>query len=218
RTGSDVLFGTRVMVPVDGPVVENGGILGAPAFPIPRSVSRDHRFDALKQPGVLAERLRLKNRSNIGTMGLFLASRYGLLATEAALGHLIWFGLGLRPPFWMALSVMLMLAVAIGWVVLWERAAIGFGRLQPQYCSIYDRYFWRHERYWKLMANDMLPPLYGTPFVSLAWRGLGVKVGRNLFDDGCGIVERTLTAIGDNCTLNFMTTIQPHSLEEGTFK
>lgn len=218
RTGSDVLFGTRVMVPVDGPVVENGGILGAPAFPIPRSVSRDHRFDALKQPGVLAERLRLKNRSNIGTMGLFLASRYGLLATEAALGHLIWFGLGLRTPFWMALSVMLMLAVAIGWVVLWERAAIGFGHLQPQYCSIYDRYFWRHERYWKLMANDMLRPLYGTPFVSLAWRGLGVKVGRNLFDDGCGIVERTLTTIGDNCTLNFMTTIQPHSLEEGTFK
>src|SRR5690606_37151093 len=85
-------------------------------------------------------------------------------------------------------------------------------------CSIYDRYFWRHERYWKLMTNDMLRPLYGTPFVSLAWRGLGVKVGRNLFDDGCGIVERTLTAIGDNCTLNFMTTIQPHSLEEGTFK
>jgi acetyltransferase-like isoleucine patch superfamily enzyme len=39
-----------------------------------------------------------------------------------------------------------------------------------------------------------------------------------LFDDGCGIPERTLVTIGDYCTLNVGTAIQGHSQEDGAFK
>ena len=39
-----------------------------------------------------------------------------------------------------------------------------------------------------------------------------------VFDDGCGIPERTLVTIGDYCTLNSGTVIQCHSMEDDTFK
>ena len=62
-----------------------------------------------------------------------------------------------------------------------ERSVMGFRHLKPQYCSIYDRYFWRHERLWKLLA---VAPFHGTPFKPLIWRMLGVKVGKRLYDAG----------------------------------
>jgi serine acetyltransferase len=58
----------------------------------------------------------------------------------------------------------------------------------------------------------------GTPFKSVVWRLLGVRVGRRLLDDGCTIVERTLVTIGDECTLDVGSILQCHSLEGGTFK
>ena len=57
--------------------------------------------------------------------------------------------------------------------VLVERCIRGFRLLQPQYCSIYDPYFWRHERLWKVPAEGYLHMFDGTPFKSLIWRGLG---------------------------------------------
>ena len=58
----------------------------------------------------------------------------------------------------------------------------------------------------------------GTPFKSVIWRLLGVRVGRRVLDDGCSIVERTLVRIGSECTLNAGSILQGHSLEDGTFK
>ena len=58
----------------------------------------------------------------------------------------------------------------------------------------------------------------GTPFKPLVWRLLGVRIGKRVFDDGCAIVERTLVSVGDDCTLNEASLIQPHSQEDGGFK
>ncbi|HKN43578.1 MAG TPA: Pls/PosA family non-ribosomal peptide synthetase, partial [Propionibacteriaceae bacterium] len=41
RTGDNCLLATKVMVPISGKVRENVGLLGSPAFEIPRSVERD---------------------------------------------------------------------------------------------------------------------------------------------------------------------------------
>ena len=41
RTGDNVMFATKVMAPIDGPVRENVGLLGSPAFEIPRASPRD---------------------------------------------------------------------------------------------------------------------------------------------------------------------------------
>jgi non-ribosomal peptide synthetase-like protein len=108
--------------------------------------------------------------------------------------------------------------LSVAYFILIERASVGFSRLQPQFCSIYDDYFWSHERYWKLSDTDYIALFNGTPFKNLLWRLLGVKLGKKLFDDGCTMTEKTLVSIGDYCTLGEMSILQSHSLEDGTFK
>ena len=99
-----------------------------------------------------------------------------------------------------------------------ERATLGFKRLSPQVVAIYDPYFWYHERHWKLSDSPIMSLFKGTPFKNLVSRLVGVKIGRKVFDDGCYITERTLTAIGDYTNLNEASVLQSHSLEEGVFK
>jgi non-ribosomal peptide synthetase-like protein len=108
------------------------------------------------------------------------------------------------------------LLFGIFYLVLVERAVSHFRRLRPEYCSIYDTYFWWHERFWKLSMNPKL--LDGTPFKNVAWRLLGVRLGARVFDDGCTIIEKTLTTVGDGCVLNAGSRLQSHSQEDGAFK
>ncbi len=219
KVGDDVLLATKVMVPIDGPVRQGVGLLGSPAFEIPRTVFRDATIDAhLQAPGELARRLAAKNRHNIATMGLFLLVRW---VDVFVLTLITMVGLELSDRYG-ALSIAAALVLDVLFVtaygVLVERAATGFRPLTPQQCSIYDPYFWSHERYWKLMADTQPSFFNGTPFKNVVWRLLGVRVGRRVFDDGAHIPERTLVAIGDGCTINAGTSIQCHSQEDGGFK
>ncbi|MGW1887020.1 Pls/PosA family non-ribosomal peptide synthetase [Streptomyces sp. NPDC001970] len=217
RTGENCLLATKVMIPLDGDVREGVGLLGSPCFEIPRSVERDSRFDHLRSEGELHRHLAAKNRYNIRTMGFWLFVRwmhvFGLtllgLATVDMYGV---FGL-LMIAFYLAIA----LAFTAVYFTLVERLITGFRRLEPQLCSIYDPYFWWHERLWKV-PDEYLAAFNGTPFKNLVWRMLGVRLGKRVFDDGCALTERTLTTIGDDCTLNLSSKVQCHSQEDGTFK
>ena len=90
--------------------------------------------------------------------------------------------------------------------------------MAPPGCSIYARTFWRHERAWKVPSETYYRLFDGTPFKTVLWRLLGVRIGRRVFDDGCFLTERTFAAIGDDCTLNAGSVIQCHSQEDGAFK
>ena len=92
------------------------------------------------------------------------------------------------------------------------------GGLRPEGVSIYDRAFWRHERFWKVPSPRFPQMFNGTPFKNLVWRALGVRIGRRVFDDGCTIIEKKFTTIGDECTLNLGSLVQCHSQEDGGFK
>src|SRR5262249_14933087 len=72
RTGANCLLATKVMVPLDGEVRENVGLLGSPCFEIPRSVERDSRFDDLRTGDAFRRHLAAKNRYNIRSMALML--------------------------------------------------------------------------------------------------------------------------------------------------
>jgi non-ribosomal peptide synthetase-like protein len=217
RTGVNCMIATKAMVPLDGPVRNNVGLLGSPSFEIPRSVTTDDRFDHLKTGDEFRRRLHAKNRHNIATMVLFLAVRWVELFALTLLGLAAWeLYRGNQVLVLAGLSVAsLLFTLAYG--ILIERAMMRFRPLRPQYCSIYDPYFWWHERYWKLLA-PLVGLFNGTPVKGLIWRLLGVRIGRQVFDDGCGIPERSLVTIGDYCTLNAGTVIQCHSMEDGIFK
>lgn len=220
RTGENVLLATKVMVPLDGELRENVGLLGSPPFEIPRSVERDSSFDHLREGDEFHRRLAAKNRYNLRSMGLFLFVRWlhSLLLTVLGFAALAVHGThGVAAGALVGASLVLGLVLTAGYYVLVERLITRFRRLVPRLVSIYDPHFWWQERLWKVPV-DFLVVFNGTPFKNLLWRLMGVRVGRRVFDDGAIITERTLTTIGDDCTLGAHSKIQAHSQEDGTFK
>jgi non-ribosomal peptide synthetase-like protein len=216
KTGDNCLLATKVMVPIDGKIREGVGLLGSPSFEIPRSVERDATFDHLKSEDELGSRLAAKNRYNLRTMGVFLLVRwmsFFVITLIALAGADLYDRFGASA---VAVATILTLVFTVAYSVFVERAATKFRSLTPKFCSIYDPYFWFHERLWKLLAHPNI--FNGTPFKGLIWRLLGVRIGRRVFDDGCGMPERTLVAIGNDCTLNAGSEIQGHSEEDGAFK
>ena len=218
RVGDNCLIATKAMIPLDGEIRTGVGLLGSPSFEIPRTVERDQAFDDLTEGDQLRTRLRAKNWHNLRTMGIFLLGRwlhvflvmvFSLAAFDAYGGFA-----QLQMAFLLAVSVL----ITPVYFVLLERGIRRWRRLEPKYCSIYDPYFWRHERLWKVPGEGYLHMFDGTPFKNLIWRGLGVKIGKRVFDDGCYMTERTLTTIGDDVMLNASTKIQCHSQEDGAFK
>jgi non-ribosomal peptide synthetase-like protein len=218
RTGDNCLIATKAMVPITGPVREGTGLLGSPCFEIPRTVQRDHRFDHLAAGPERQRRLAAKNRYNAATVGWYLLVRWAYLF-GLALTALVTAGSdGQSDVASMAATIITDVAFTCGYWVLVDRAVTGFRRLQPEYCSVYQPAFWRHERFWKVPATAYIHMFNGTPFKTLIWRLLGVRIGRRVFDDGCHIVERSMVSVGSDSTLNAATTVQGHSLEDGTFK
>ena len=154
RAGDNCLLATKVMVPTSGRPLENVGLLGSPAFEIPRTVQRDHQFDDLAAGPKRDRRLRAKLRHNLVTMGLYLLLGYLLLLGVFEIGDL---AAGLSSDVWPeAAALLAQLVFAVALLVLAERAILGFRSLRPRFCSIYDPYFWSHERYWKLSSTAYL--------------------------------------------------------------
>ncbi|HKS63844.1 MAG TPA: Pls/PosA family non-ribosomal peptide synthetase, partial [Xanthobacteraceae bacterium] len=218
KTGRNVLLGTKTMIPVDGPVREDVGLLGSPAFEIPRMVDRDRDMNASIDEDTRRARLRQKNAYNFVTALLFLGSRWlsvfaALVLWTAALASYDRFGV-----FALFAATVAMAAASIAFFVLLERASLRFKRLEPKLASIYDPYFWFHERHWKLSESPITGLFSGTPFRGMMFRALGMKVGRKVFDCSRSVTERTLTEIGDYANLNEGCVLQAHSLEEGVFK
>lgn len=218
RVGDNCLIATKAMIPLDGEIRTGVGLLGSPSFEIPRTVERDQAFDYLREGDELRRRLHAKNWHNLRTMGIFLLGRWlhVFLVTVFSLGALDAYG-GFAQ-FQMAFLLAVSVLITPVYFVLLERGIRRWRRLEPKYCSIYDPYFWRHERLWKVPGEGYLHMFDGTPFKGLIWRGLGVRIGKRVFDDGCYMTERTLTTIGDDVMLNASTKIQCHSQEDGTFK
>lgn len=214
--GDDVLLATKARIPVEGHVRAGVGLLGSPEFEIPRSVQRDGKFDHLGRGDELRRRLTAKDRHNAVTIGLYLLSRWAyvfgltLLAWAAVTAYGTWGAPAL------AVANLAALTLGVCWFALVERVGTGRQPLQARYCSIYDPYFWWHERTWKLAKQPLV--LDGTPFKTLVWRLLGVRIGARVFDDGCAIVEKSLVTIGDDSALNVRSIVQAHSQEDGAFK
>jgi non-ribosomal peptide synthetase-like protein len=216
RVGSNCLIATKAMIPLDGRVREGVGLLGSPPFEIPRTVERDQAVE-LDEPEQRRQ-LRAKNRHNLRTIGIFLFVRWLHVFLITAFALAAFDSYGGFAQLEMALLLAVSLLITPVYFVLVERLVRGFRLLQPQYCSIYDPYFWRHERLWKVPAEKYVQMFNGTPFKTLVWRGLGAKVGKRVFDDGCHFTERSLTIVGDDVMLNVGSEIQCHSQEDGAFK
>ncbi|WP_420834018.1 Pls/PosA family non-ribosomal peptide synthetase [Streptomyces antarcticus] len=218
RTGDNCLLATKVMVPVDGRIRENVGLLGSPSFEIPRSVRRDSSFDRLTTGGGRRRLLAAKNRHNAATMAWYLFVRwlyFLLISLLFAVAAELYDVLGATV---VALANVLALLFTALYFVVVERTVTLRHPPGVLFCSIYDRRFWQRERFWKVPSETYLRLFNGTPFKSFVWRLLGVRAGSRIFDDGCSLTERTMVTLGDDCTLNAGSVVQCHSQEDGAFK
>jgi non-ribosomal peptide synthetase-like protein len=217
KTGRNVLLATKVMVPIDGPVREDVGLLGSPSFEIPRAAACDLEGAAMSEAS-RKEGVRIKNYHNLGTICWYLFANWTFLFSALLTGYIAlnaYWQVGLLALWAYALF---MLLFSVGYWVLVERASVGFGRLEAKTVGLYDRYFLYHERHWKFCANPLVQAFAGTPLKNLISWLLGVKIGRRIFDDGANIYDKTLIEIGDYANLNAGCVLQGHSLEEGIFK
>ena len=219
RTADNCLLAIKVMVPTDGEIREGVGLLGSPPFEIPRSVERDSRLDHLRTGEALRRGLAAKNRFNLRTMGIFLLTRWlgvflVVLIDLAALELLY----GVFAHAVMAAFFALSAVVAAVYFALVARCFEALSPQPPDICSIYDPRFWWVERIWKLHPIQFFHLFNGTPFKSVIWRLMGVRIGKRVFDDGVHISEPLLTAVGDECVLCHESKIQCDSQEDGTYK
>jgi non-ribosomal peptide synthetase-like protein len=219
RTGDNVLLATKVLVPIDGEVRENVGLLGSPSFEIPRTVDRDSRFIRMAHDEEFPRRLAAKNRHNLLTMAYWLLAKWGYSFGLTLVGLLVadlYADLGAAA---LALGEVAVVLFTLFYVAFVERWSTGFRGLEPRHCSIYEVGFWQAERFFKLQAGPGLNAVFiGTPFQSWFWRLVGVRLGKRLFDDGGGMSEKTLVTLGDDVTLNAGSFIQCHSQEDYAFK
>ncbi|MBN9738109.1 MULTISPECIES: Pls/PosA family non-ribosomal peptide synthetase [unclassified Pseudonocardia] len=216
RVGNNCLLGTKVMIPVEGPVREGVGLLGSPSFEIPRTVARDARLELGERR--LRHALRGKNRHNAVTIALHLIARWLYVFGIVILvpGVALWeVTLGAAE---ILVAQVLIIAFTVGWFTAVERSVRRLLLQAPGGCSIYAPIFWGHERFWKVPAPSYLMLFNGTPFKGLLLRMLGVRVGARLFDDGASFIERPFVGLGDDCTLNERSIVQNHSQEDGAFK
>ncbi|PUB17104.1 Pls/PosA family non-ribosomal peptide synthetase [Yoonia sediminilitoris] len=218
KVGENCLLATKVMIPTDGPLHANVGLLGSPAFEIPRAAKRDQSQSQDFAPSELKDRLRRKTAHNIGTLLAFVVINWAIVCvTIGSLGMSILF----YPQYGLAALVAASLFASVAGVayfVLVEWLSLGFKRLQPQAVSMYEPYFWFHERHWKLSSTPLTRLFAGTPFKNIVSRLLGVRVGKMVFDGGAAFVEKTMIEVGDYTNLNTGCVLQGHSLEEGYFK
>jgi non-ribosomal peptide synthetase-like protein len=217
KVGENCLLGTKVMVPLDGQLRKGVGLLGAPSFEIPRTVKRDRQLE-VENEDELRRGLAAKNIHNTVTVALMLLTQWFsffvvtvlyLAAADllASLGALAF-----------ALATAATLVFSLAFNLLVDVLVRPCMALRPQGCSMYDRAFWRHERFWKMSLGDFVAPYNGTPMKNVLMRLMGVRMGRGVFDDGLGLPERSWVTIGDDCTFNAGSTIQCHSQEDGGFK
>jgi len=218
KLGNNCLLATKALTPIDGPMRENVGLLGSPAFEIPRATARDLEMSRVDEDA-RRKLLHAKNRYNLLTAVLFLLSGWFLVFLQATATLVV---IALFPVFGLAGVIVIggvSFLFGLGWMWLVERGVLRFGRLTPKVVPLLDPYFWFHERTWKMTSLWIVATLFaGTPFKNWISRMMGVRVGAKVFDDGADFEDCTLIDVGPMANLNTHCVIQPHSLEEGVFK
>ncbi len=166
----------------------------------------------------LQRRLSRKNRHNIATMGLYLLIHW---ANAAGLLLIAFATIDLFPTLGRLAIAIALMAVPVFQLLLLRSRRTGLhgvpGARSPKLARSTNGNSGSTSAIgsWCRSADDAVRR---DPAKGLAWRLLGLRIGRRLFDDGCTIIERTMVAIGDDCTLNAASVIQPHSQEDGGFK
>ncbi|MEM7748664.1 MAG: Pls/PosA family non-ribosomal peptide synthetase [Pseudomonadota bacterium] len=216
--GDNCLLASKVMLPIDAQRRSDIGLLGSPAFEIPRRNSNDVAFNPVPQDAEGYARLLSKNFYNLRTMGIYLFCNWLAVFMGFLAGYILLSIFDQVSTLSLVASGLALFFGAAPIYIISERLSLSGNRLKPYECTIHDSYFWWIERHWKLAETPFKYIFRGTPFRPWMHRFLGIEMGKRVFDDGAFATEKTLTVIEDDVCLNAEVSIQAHSLEDGLFK
>ncbi|MEZ5451041.1 MAG: hypothetical protein R3E89_19475 [Thiolinea sp.] len=152
-------------------ITENVGLLGSPAFEIPRVSGTDRDFDPFADTAGTAPGFAAQNRSNFGSMLLYagaafvalfmvLLTIYAAAAVHDTWGATVWFSLlQPAPGSWKSPGC-----------CCWNMPPSGFRRLQPMAVVFTSRITGGSRRYWKFAGSPVNQLFPGTPLRGLIRR------------------------------------------------
>ena len=192
------------MIPLAGPVREGVGLLGSPCFEIPRSVQRDTRSTSSAPSRNAAAASSPRPGTTLVTIALHLLVRFALLRRWLLVVALLPVQ---RPPAgrrWASTTGLIFADLAVLHRPVRARRS-RCHRVPPAAAAVLLDLPAAVLAARALLegAVDRLPAdLRRHPVQAAFWRLLGVRMGRRVFDDGCAIIERSLTSVGSGATLN----------------
>lgn len=132
-----------------------------------------------------------------------------LVVTAVVDGKLDWvFAAGLTTIVsFTAWPILLLLSIAMKWMVV--------GRYKPGRYPVWGSYYlrwWVARMFQKLSWAEMF---HGTPLMSIYWRAMGARVGRNVTIGTSHCVAFDVISIGDNTSIGLETQILGYRVEDG---
>jgi len=106
-----------------------------------------------------------------------------------------------------SLPILLVMVIVAKWVLL--------GRMQPGKHPLWG---WYYLRFWfvrQLTRAVAIKYLAGTPLLSLYYRLLGARIGRDVFLGGAGLATPDLLDVGDGTSVGFDSSIDGSWVEDG---
>lgn len=109
---------------------------------------------------------------------------------------------------------LVVIAAAMKWLLM--------GKYRPTVKPMWSWWALRSEAiavlYWGLAGNAMLDHLCGSPFLPMAMRLFGAKIGKGVFLDTTDITEFDCVTVGDFCAINTTSALQTHLYEDRVMK
>ncbi|CAD6921206.1 unnamed protein product [Tilletia controversa] len=213
---SDTLVGVLSLGPdPSSPLPEGGSCFGSPTVLLPsREQAVEGQFDdsVLFNPSRRLVILRLVVEA-VRILIPPLVTVYGLgytLQIVISLRNVIgWVDtMVLLPAYYLVMfaTPALLVTLALKWSLFW--------RYVPEAWPLWSLKLWLSEgltaTFESLLIDMLLKHLFGTEFLCICYRMLGVKIGKRVCLVGCHITEWDLVEIGDEACLNSFVGLQTH--------
>lgn len=221
KVPNDCLVGCMSTPPVDREEMQEGqSWLGSPAIYLPkRQVSKSFSSETTYHPTTslyiqrsLIEALRVTGPGIFSGVGFVL---WMLILRDLA-HHLDLFHWVVEGPvFLLCMSCLTVgIVAALKWIII--------GKYKTDEQPLWSNFVWRTELITAMFENVAIPALLGsitgTPFLPMALRLFGTKMGKRVWIDTLHISEFDLVTVGDEANINSNATLQTHLFEDRVMK
>ena len=122
----------------------------------------------------------------------------------------------------LSIPILDVLAALVGLAALYGMKKALIGTYRPNIQPLWSPFVWKTETFATFLHDFAAPlfmaPLLGTPYLSSAFRFMGMKVGKRAFINTSDLTEFDLLSVGEDAALNHSAPLQAHLFEDRVMK